>query len=220
MEKERPGTMIYHDILPAVESLSREAAGELFVAILRYGKYGEIPDFSQSEGLNVAWNFVRPRIDRDKDRYAERILRNTYGLYKRESNRRGEEPLSFESWYQKIYLPTLEPGTVLPLSDAPAEDTQKDTFSEGQGRRNQFTPPTVEEVQAYCEERRNGVDPEAFVDFYSSKGWKVGNQKMKDWKAAVRTWERRGDTGRGSYQQGGQGAAPYQYAPGDTSGSL
>ena len=54
-----------------------------------------------------------------------------------------------------------------------------------------FTPPTVEEVRAYCLERGNAVDPERFVDFYASKGWKVGNQGMKDWKACVRTWEKR-----------------------------
>lgn len=54
-----------------------------------------------------------------------------------------------------------------------------------------FSPPTVEEVRTYCTERKNAVDPEAFVDFYASKGWKVGSQSMKDWKAAVRTWEKR-----------------------------
>lgn len=53
-----------------------------------------------------------------------------------------------------------------------------------------FTPPTVEEVQAYCESRSSVVDASAFVDFYSSKGWKVGPNTMKDWQAAVRTWER------------------------------
>lgn len=53
--------------------------------------------------------------------------------------------------------------------------------------------PTVEEVAAYCRERGNNVDAERFVDFYASKGWKVGNQPMKDWKACVRTWEKRED---------------------------
>lgn len=53
-----------------------------------------------------------------------------------------------------------------------------------------FTPPTVEQVRAYCTERRNMVDPQRFVDFYESKGWIVGKVQMKDWKAAVRTWER------------------------------
>ena len=54
-----------------------------------------------------------------------------------------------------------------------------------------FVAPTVEEVKAYCLERGNSVNPDQFVDFYTSKGWKVGKNPMKDWKAAVRTWEQR-----------------------------
>ena len=54
-----------------------------------------------------------------------------------------------------------------------------------------FKKPSVEEVRAYCMERGNSVDAQAFVDFYESKGWKVGNAAMKDWRACVRTWESR-----------------------------
>ena len=53
-----------------------------------------------------------------------------------------------------------------------------------------FTPPTVSEVKQYCLERNNQVDPERFFNFYESKGWMIGKNKMKDWKAAVRTWEK------------------------------
>ena len=56
--------------------------------------------------------------------------------------------------------------------------------------RSIFKPPTLEEVIAYCEERGNNVDAGKWYDFYASKGWMVGRNKMKDWKAAVRTWER------------------------------
>ena len=51
-------------------------------------------------------------------------------------------------------------------------------------------PPTIEMVQSYCKERKNNVDPLKWFDFYTSKGWMIGKQKMKDWQAAVRTWER------------------------------
>lgn len=54
-----------------------------------------------------------------------------------------------------------------------------------------FTPPTIEEVTAYCKERGNRVDAQQFIDFYTANGWMVGKNKMKDWKACVRTWERR-----------------------------
>ena len=60
-------------------------------------------------------------------------------------------------------------------------------------KKKRFVPPKVDEVRAYCEERGNGVDPEAFVDFYTAKGWKVGSNPMKDWQAAVRNWERTDD---------------------------
>ena len=54
-----------------------------------------------------------------------------------------------------------------------------------------FVPPTVDDVFSYCLYRKNGIDAQAFVAFYASKGWKVGNQPMKDWKQAIITWERR-----------------------------
>lgn len=57
--------------------------------------------------------------------------------------------------------------------------------------RKRFSPPSVAEVATYCRERGSAVDPEAFVDFYAAKGWKVGNAPMKDWRASVRTWEKR-----------------------------
>lgn len=57
--------------------------------------------------------------------------------------------------------------------------------------KRKFTKPTIEEIQEYCIERNNGINAEAFYDFYESKDWYVGKNKMKDWKACVRTWEKR-----------------------------
>ena len=64
-----------------------------------------------------------------------------------------------------------------------------------------FVKPTFEEVDAYCCQRNNSVDAQAFIDFYESKGWKVGNTPMKDWKAAVRTWERGNQRSANNKQQ-------------------
>ena len=70
-----------------------------------------------------------------------------------------------------------------------------DKDSKGESVRGEkakrFYPPTLDEVKQYCEERKNNIDPMAFIDFYSSKGWMIGKNRMKDWKAAVRTWERK-----------------------------
>ena len=57
--------------------------------------------------------------------------------------------------------------------------------------KERFKKPTLDQVNDYCIERKNNVDAEAFLDFYESKDWKIGKNKMKDWKAAIRTWERR-----------------------------
>jgi hypothetical protein len=67
----------------------------------------------------------------------------------------------------------------------------KDRLVEKGSPQKRFVPPSLEEVQAYCSERGNGIDAQAFIDFYASKGWMVGKTKMSDWKAAVRTWESR-----------------------------
>lgn len=54
-----------------------------------------------------------------------------------------------------------------------------------------FVKPTIEDIQDYCLERKNGINANAFYDFYESKDWMVGKNKMKDWKACIRTWEQR-----------------------------
>lgn len=75
--------------------------------------------------------------------------------------------------------------------------------------RKKFAKPTVEEVEAYCLERANSVDARTFWDFYESKGWMIGRNPMKDWRAAVRTWERdRGGGGAGGRPARDRGGGP------------
>ena len=87
------------------------------------------------------------------------------------------------------------------LSDASMDtyiDTTIDTINANNYRENRndskkrFAVPSVEEVAAYCRERGNNVDAQRFVDFYASKGWRIGKEPMRDWRACVRTWERNG----------------------------
>lgn len=75
-------------------------------------------------------------------------------------------------------------------------DAMQGEYSKGEETKikensGRFTPPTLEEVSDYCLERKNGVDPQRFIDYNQSKGWIIGKSKMKDWKAAVRTWEQK-----------------------------
>lgn len=68
---------------------------------------------------------------------------------------------------------------------------EKDSTNVESKKKRYIIPPPVEDVAAYCAERNNGIDAQAFLDFYQSRGWMTGNTKIKDWQAAVRTWERK-----------------------------
>ena len=71
-------------------------------------------------------------------------------------------------------------------------DIEIEINKEGERKRKRFTPPSIQDVFEYCNERNNGIDPEAFIDYYEARGWKYGQGKpVVDWKAAVRTWEKR-----------------------------
>lgn len=117
---------------------------------------------------------------------------NIEGMDKiREQNR-----LRYKKWYDKQKeLPNVRTNASLTQPNAidKEEDIDKDIEEENiiRTKTTKFIPPSVEEVAVYCFERGNTVNPETFVDFYSAKGWMLGKNKMKDWKAAVRTWERK-----------------------------
>lgn len=108
---------------------------------------------------------------------------NAYRLADTSRRRAVDEPstqvsLGKGSIVQDNILVVSENGNTLPDEDIKPEPQKR------------FKAPTLEEVKAYCQERKNGIDPERFIDYYTAKGWKIGKQPMKDWKAAVRTWEK------------------------------
>lgn len=105
-------------------------------------------------------------------------------------------PKNEQPRYPKIGNPvteksvTKDPSTIYPsTSNQEDKESREKVPDEPAHRSPNFKPPTVEEVRGYCKERRNQVDPQRFVDFYAAKGWMVGKNKMRDWQAAVRTWE-------------------------------
>lgn len=60
-----------------------------------------------------------------------------------------------------------------------------------ESKQGRFTPPTFSEVSDYCNERKNRINPQSFIDYYATSGWTRGKNKIKDWKACIRTWEQR-----------------------------
>ncbi len=146
------------------------------------------PKFDGTLGIISA--FVFPQLERRKA--------------SSEGGKRGMQERWKGNTTNKVVNKPLNKGlNNIPITQDKDKDKDKDkdididtppTPSEGDTRTNagekRFKPPTVDEVRAYCAERKNGVDPQRFVDYYTSNGWKVGKSPMKNWKAAVRNWEK------------------------------
>jgi hypothetical protein len=93
--------------------------------------------------------------------------------------------------HHATYLPTNQP--TLPTNQEETPDKP--------AKRASFQKPSLDDVKAYCLERKNKVDPAKFLAYYESNGWKVGRNAMKDWRAAVRTWEGNGYDQKPSYSK-------------------
>ena len=173
---------LYHSYLDAMEALGDAGRGRLMTAMLTYSSQGAVGELGGNE--RYIWPMIRSQIDRDKEAYELKCEKNRASGGKRTVANASERK-----------------RTVANADKEEGEEEGKGEYSPPKSPsrgRKVFSPPTVEEVAAYCAERNNSVDAQTFVDFYASKGWYVGKNPMKDWKAAVRTWERNRD---GSPQQ-------------------
>lgn len=169
---------VWTDFAKTLEPLKDGESGRLFIAMLEYAERGAEPDLSGNE--RYIWPMVKSEIDRQREAYDHKCEVNRINGASRTQSH-----------------PVAATGTQS-LQDKDKEKTKtedkdiKETPPKGGAKKSapRFDPPTVEQVKEYCEERGNYVDADRFVDFYSAKGWMVGKNRMKDWKAAVRTWER------------------------------
>lgn len=170
----------YHSYIKQCKGLSDSELGRLFRALLEYSASGKVPELNGRE--SVAFDFMSANIDRDAESYKDTCNRNRENISKRYERIQSNTSV-YETYQEKEEEKEKEE---LLKKDISNEISKKST------RQKKFVPPTVEEVAAYCLERKNKVDAAYFVDHYTSNGWKVGKQNMKDWKAAVRTWEKNG----------------------------
>lgn len=172
---------IFVDYLDAIEPLGDAERGRLFTSLLTYARTGEAPQLGGNE--RFLFPMMRAQLDRDIAAMA--------GVSEARSK---AAKASKSSKCEQMQQMQANAANASKSSKDKDKDKDEDEDKKGNGAREaRFTPPSVEEVAAYCQERGNGVDASRFVDFYSSKGWMVGKSKMKDWKAAVRNWERSGD---------------------------
>ena len=197
MAAEKKSFVLYHDIRTPLELLTDEQRGKLFLALLNYSEYGELPDFDGA--LLMAFAFIRTSLDRDAEAWAEKRAKRTAAGRNGGLAKVANASIASDTKQSQAKLAVNVPVPVnVPVNvPAPVNVNLSTTTSGGRGtadkppRAARFTPPTVDEVKVYCQERGSSVDPEKFVDFYSANGWKQGrNKPIVDWKAAVRTWER------------------------------
>ena len=180
----------YHSYLKAIEPLNDAERGRLFTACLEYSMTGVAPELKGNE--RFVFPSMAAQIDRDKEKYTARCRKNSENVSKRWNTNvyDGTSRIRNDTNYtkdkdkdkDKDYIPPISPsGDISPQRGEPTAE-----------KRKRFVAPTVEEVGAYCAERGNHVDPQRFVDFYTANGWTQGRGKpIKDWRAAVRTWEAR-----------------------------
>ena len=212
---------IYLSFEDDTECLSDAERGRLLLAMVRYAKDGTEPSLSGNE--RFLWPVVRGQIDRDIDVYESKVSAGRAGGLAKAENSKSQQNLAEVSKSQqnlaevsKSQQNLAEVSTIKIKDKDKEEDKDKDQDKGVSGAR--FAPPTPEDVAAFCRERGNSVDPVKFCAFYQSKGWKVGKNPMKDWRAAVITWERDDGGGAASGPGPRRTVAAQQYSQRDYSG--
>ena len=97
----RPGIMLYFDILEPIRRLPDAEKGQLLVAMLEYGQSGTVPKFN-SFALSLAWEFIKPKIDKDSEEYNRTVLKRQYATFCRDRKKKGEPDITFEEWLMTI----------------------------------------------------------------------------------------------------------------------
>lgn len=196
-----------YEYLEEMELLSDEEFGRLCRALLTYSSTGETTELEGAE--RYQWKRVQMQEDRFQESYNETAKTlseaGKKGAAKRWGAQSNDNPAT-DSDSQAIAPNGRAIGAIntplAPNSENSNTETETNTETDTNNspsidgrvnntRAKRFAPPTLDEVSAYRDEIGSPVDPQAFLDYYASNGWKVGKSQMKDWKATFRNWTRR-----------------------------
>lgn len=170
----RDSIVFYRSFYEAIKEIPLEEQGVVYNAIYGYALDGIEPELS---GIAKAiFLLVKPQIDANNNRY--------------ENGKKGGKPKANQNETKTEPKPNQDETETEPNENVNVNVNVNENDLKENTKRKVFTKPTVEEVKAYCVERKNNVNPDKFIDFYESKGWLIGKNPMKDWKACVRTWEK------------------------------
>ena len=212
MEKSKKSFVMYGSWSSAIEKMSNEQAGQLLKAI--YALQDDENAEPEDPSVSFVFEIIKDKLFEDAREWEKAKQRRSESGKKGMEKRWGEDkrtitndntvitndnsvitPITNDNTVTESITPiTVSVSGSVSVSDSVSvNESPSETKREKQAKekRKRFSAPSVDEVRDYCRERGNSIDAETFVDFYSSKGWKVGNSPMKDWQSAIRTWEKR-----------------------------
>lgn len=182
--KEKKSFILYHSHFDFVSPLSVNQRGDLLTAIFAHERGEELPRLDGE--TNMAFIGIRQDLDRNKEKYARICEINS------ENGRKGGRPPKNEKTERLLKKPNGFSEKRAKASESLCEnDNKSERRNEERVKKESFSVPSVDEVDAFCKANGYSIDAQTFVDHYTSNGWMVGRSKMKDWQAAVRNWVRR-----------------------------
>ena len=176
MAKDKKSVIVYIDWIATFNKLEDDEAGRLIKHFFSY-----VNDLNPTSDrlTELLFEPIKQQLKRDLKAYEQMCERNSLNASLR--------------WNKKYATACDRIRTDAKHADNDNDnDNDNDTDNDNNSKRKskRFSPPTLLEVEDYCFERKNTVDASKFIDYYTSNGWKVGKNAMKDWRAAVRTWEK------------------------------
>lgn len=192
----RESIVFYRSFYEAIKELPAEEFRNAVMAIMEYGlNDSEIDTSGVAKAILI---MAKPQIDKNNKRYENGLKGGT----KPKQNQNGTN-LESNSNQPRV---KLEPNSNQSRTKAEPNSNQTRTkpepndndnvndnvndIKESEEKKPRFSPPTLEELKKYIVDNKYNVDPERFIDYYTANGWSVGKNRMKDWKAVVRNWDR------------------------------
>lgn len=188
--------ILYTEQKAVIDKLTDEQAGKLIKAIYAH-ETGE--EMELDAILDLVITPFLTVLEKDKEKYAEKCEKRAQAGAKGGKQRVANQANATFAKQTQANDSKAKQTQANQADNDNEYDNDNDFKKENIKRKSTtqakaFVKPTVEEVKAYCAERKNNVNPDKFIDFYESKGWLIGKNPMKDWRACVRTWEKGGNS--------------------------
>lgn len=206
MTSNKNSFVFYETFESVIEELPEEMQLKFYKYITQYGLHGIEPEVTGIE--KAIWTQIQFAIDQAQNRRKRAIENGNKGgrPNKTETKNNPNETQKNQTITQNNpditennrSITKAKPNNNLNVNDNVNDNVNvKSKGTSGEvpsSKSSRFIPPTLAEVEAYCFTRNNSVNAQQFIDFYSSKNWYVGKNKMTDWRASVRLWESRSKT--------------------------